>query len=997
MYLERIEIENFKSFKTFSSIDLSPNTTIIVGKNGSGKSNIIHAIRVVICCEKLSRDERIDLLHEGTNISEELGILTLHVNNSDLRLDGPKQFKLKRCIGVDKDEYYVNEKLTNRKDVQGLIENSGICVSMPYFIVQQGKISEMINMTDSKRYDLVKNISGALKYEHERDSCLKMLNETELTKKKLDMNMKLINDKLKNLETEKSKMEICDNLEKEKRRYEIAYIQKDLVLLNKQLEEIDQMDNNESVNEEYEDVEYELKLVNEKITNLEKEKMQIDMFFSGSVDKENKPEIKNSKSILKDGGIDILKKELSLADNKLQNINKQIKICEDKIKNCNDAEKNVFIEKTYLKNVINFLKEFDNKKDSTWLDNELKHSRDLLEDKKKFIDENKSTNDVFNFQVLNKMMEKRKELWREEKRLVANENGLMESLRNNENKLLISGHYSYKVYKDLKAEDGVIGCVFDLFDVPDELSSAFEAVSGGYLFNIVVEDEKVVSRLINKVTGNVTFIPINKMFAEECMEIEDPNLFLMSAQISCDSRFKSLLSYITKNSYVAPDLKTGARLSKTYNVNIVTLEGDIFRKNGMITGGYESKSSVVRDFKKIVNQKKENLLRLQGVRSKLSKLNLEIETIEKIQKQNDGSLTEMDLVHSICKFLEEKIHILQNKGHKIKYYENKLENVCYKTIGLKSELIKLESELDDLKKEKEDLDTRKTKFNRFIEILTRYKDEMTDLKNREEYLKNKEIKNFTGAKGSCKFKKENLIMKKEVLLKKMGMTSDINMEILHPELDKNRIAENLKKINDELKKYIFLNRRNLDQWSVYIEQKNDLKKRQDDLKNNYDNIINFIKDLDQRKDDKMNATFEMIKNNFDFFSKKLCNFDVRLDKINETLSIKVSEGDLKSLSGGQKTMVAICLIFSIQKVDPSPFYIFDEVDANLDQEGRSKITSLFKELSVNEKFQFIMTTFREELVNCGDKFIGVSYSDKKSYVSEVEKNIVFDFLTNNEN
>ncbi|KAK6089182.1 hypothetical protein P3W45_001843, partial [Vairimorpha bombi] len=233
MYLERIEIENFKSFKTFSSIDLSPNTTIIVGKNGSGKSNIIHAIRVVICCEKLSRDERIDLLHEGTNISEELGILTLH-------------FKLKRCIGVDKDEYYVNEKLTNRKDVQGLIENSGICVSMPYFIVQQGKISEMINMTDSKRYDLVKNISGALKYEHERDSCLKMLNETELTKKKLDMNMKLINDKLKNLETEKSKMEICDNLEKEKRRYEIAYIQKDLVLLNKQLEEIDQMDNNES-------------------------------------------------------------------------------------------------------------------------------------------------------------------------------------------------------------------------------------------------------------------------------------------------------------------------------------------------------------------------------------------------------------------------------------------------------------------------------------------------------------------------------------------------------------------------------------------------------------------------------------------------------------------------------------------------------------------------------------------------------------------------------
>ena len=46
---------------------------------------------------------------------------------------------------------------------------------------------------------------------------------------------------------------------------------------------------------------------------------------------------------------------------------------------------------------------------------------------------------------------------------------------------------------------------------------------------------------------------------------------------------------------------------------------------------------------------------------------------------------------------------------------------------------------------------------------------------------------------------------------------------------------------------------------------------------------------------------------------------------------------MKQLSGGQKTLVALALIFAIQRCDPAPFYLFDEIDAALDPQYRQAI------------------------------------------------------------
>lgn len=72
---------------------------------------------------------------------------------------------------------------------------------------------------------------------------------------------------------------------------------------------------------------------------------------------------------------------------------------------------------------------------------------------------------------------------------------------------------------------------------------------------------------------------------------------------------------------------------------------------------------------------------------------------------------------------------------------------------------------------------------------------------------------------------------------------------------------------------------------------------------------------------------------------------------------------MKQLSGGQKTLVALALIFAIQRCDPAPFYLFDEIDAALDPQYRTTVANMIAEQSSDEHnpAQFIITTFHPQV------------------------------------
>merc|ERR1719510_1750867 len=74
---------------------------------------------------------------------------------------------------------------------------------------------------------------------------------------------------------------------------------------------------------------------------------------------------------------------------------------------------------------------------------------------------------------------------------------------------------------------------------------------------------------------------------------------------------------------------------------------------------------------------------------------------------------------------------------------------------------------------------------------------------------------------------------------------------------------------------------------------------------------------------------------------------------------------MNQLSGGQKTVVALSLIFAIQRLEPAPFYLLDEVDAALDASYRSALANLVSKTAKSS--QVILTTFRPEVLEKADR------------------------------
>jgi structural maintenance of chromosome 3 (chondroitin sulfate proteoglycan 6) len=159
----------------------SPAHNIIVGRNGSGKSNFfsgtftylppppprlsrmltdVVAIRFVLSDQytSMTREERQRLLHEGTSTTTTLSAYVEIVFDSQLiqhrrrgadshSLDTDGRFPtslpelhLRRTIGLKKDEYSLDRKSASKAEVMNLLESAGFSRSNPYYIVPQGRV-----------------------------------------------------------------------------------------------------------------------------------------------------------------------------------------------------------------------------------------------------------------------------------------------------------------------------------------------------------------------------------------------------------------------------------------------------------------------------------------------------------------------------------------------------------------------------------------------------------------------------------------------------------------------------------------------------------------------------------------------------------------------------------------------------------------------------------------------------------------------------------------
>lgn len=232
----------------------------------------------------------------------------------------------------------------------------------------------------------------------------------------------------------------------------------------------------------------------------------------------------------------------------------------------------------------------------------------------------------------------------------------------------------------------------------------------------------------------------------------------------------------------------------------------------------------------------------------------------------------------------------------------------------------------------------------------------------------------------------------------------------------------LHKVNDILKKYSHVNKKAFEQYANFTKQRETLTERREELDTSQKSIRELIDVLDQRKDEAIERTFKQVSREFaNIFARLVPAGRGRL--IIQRRSDQQARGDddesgpderegvenytgvgisvsfnskhdeqqrIQQLSGGQKSLCALALVFAIQQCDPAPFYLFDEIDANLDAQYRTAVATLLQEIANNG--QFICTTFRPEMVQVADKCYGVSFNNKTSRIDVVDRTDALDFV-----
>lgn len=231
------------SYKEQTVIEpFSPKHNVIVGRNGSGKSNFFAAIRFVLsdAYTQMGREERQALLHEGSGSAVMSAYVEIIFDNTDGRFPtGKDELVLRRTIGLKKDEYSLDRKNATKTDVMNLLESAGFSRSNPYYIVPQGRVTTLTNMKDAERLTLLKEVAGTQVYEARRTESLKIMTETNNKRAKIDELLDYIKERLEELEEEKNELRGYQEKDKERRCLEYTFFHREQVHIAGLLDELE--------------------------------------------------------------------------------------------------------------------------------------------------------------------------------------------------------------------------------------------------------------------------------------------------------------------------------------------------------------------------------------------------------------------------------------------------------------------------------------------------------------------------------------------------------------------------------------------------------------------------------------------------------------------------------------------------------------------------------------------------------------------------------------
>mmetsp|Transcript_5614 Transcript_5614/g.14021 ORF Transcript_5614/g.14021 Transcript_5614/m.14021 type:complete len:1287 (-) Transcript_5614:183-4043(-) len=251
MHIKSITLSNFRSFKQQPEIHpFSAEMNCVVGRNGSGKSNLFDAVQFVLGCPKfwsLRTEERQSLLHEGSGSAAVNAFVEIVFDNSDNRfsLENSDEVVLRRTIGHKKDEFFLQRKRATKNEIMSLLEGAGFSKSNPYFIVQQGKVNALCTMSDGERLQLLKEVAGTTVYDEKKEESLAKMDENRASVEKINETLEYMENKLDELKDEKDELDAYQKLDRDRRAVEYTLYDKELRRAREGLDEIEHARNEE--------------------------------------------------------------------------------------------------------------------------------------------------------------------------------------------------------------------------------------------------------------------------------------------------------------------------------------------------------------------------------------------------------------------------------------------------------------------------------------------------------------------------------------------------------------------------------------------------------------------------------------------------------------------------------------------------------------------------------------------------------------------------------
>lgn len=379
-------------------------------------------------------------------------------------------------------------------------------------------------------------------------------------------------------------------------------------------------------------------------------------------------------------------------------------------------------------------------------------------------------------------------------------------------------------------------------------------------------------------------------------------------------------------------------------------------------------------------------LNSESLKIELNEIEISNNTISKSLREIElKELTTNNNINNLNNQLINYNNLISNNIQKTQIKEKEINNLDIHIKELELSIAKLSQSLEEYDIKLNELLNKKQIINEQLSILKNNTEateiENLDIRNSIDNL-NKNILNLEISKTQVETASNNIIQK---LNDEYQLTPD-NIEL--PNEDEFNIAEAKAQIVDlknKLNQLGSVNFMALEEFETQSERLEFYEKQLTDLTDSEKILTQTINEINANAEQQFKDTFVKIRENFkDLFQKLFgpdgeAELELANDNLLETDIIITAKPpnkkphSIEMLSGGEKTLTAIALLFAIYLVKPSPFCILDEVDAPLDDKNIDKFINMIKEFSIDT--QFLIVTHNKKTMEAANTLYGVTMQE----------------------